>query len=236
MDTAALVFAQIPGWSVAGIALQRNTLLPVAGLAVLGGALLVLLFRRWGRSRPLAKCVALSVFAHILLLASACGVQLFPDTPRPGSGSGLSIDGRGHRRRAPADRRTTTRHAARRHPARNDRAVRAQNESGANNVPQPPPLPDLAPQMIEPPALAEAPVETAAPSEPPELLPGPPVETPSAPAPAPPTIPPIAEQLVPPNTAEPQRLPVAETTPAPRCISRISRPHRPPRLATTCSG
>ena len=90
MDTAGPVFAQIPGWGVAGIALQLTPCCWWRAWAPLGGGLLILLFTRWGQARPLAKCVALSVFAHILLLAFACGVRLFNDLPardREGSSS-----------------------------------------------------------------------------------------------------------------------------------------------------
>ena len=81
MNTAGPDFAHIPGWGVAGLALQWNTVLLLAGLCTLAGGLLVLLFTRWGHARPLAKCVALSVFAHLLLLASACGIRLFNGPP-----------------------------------------------------------------------------------------------------------------------------------------------------------
>ena len=83
MSTAAPVFAYLPGWGFAGLALQLNTVLLAAGLITLSGGLLVLLFTRWGQARPLAKCVALSVFAHLLLLASACGIRMFNEPPGP---------------------------------------------------------------------------------------------------------------------------------------------------------
>ena len=37
------------------------------GLAVLTLALLILTRTRWGQAKPLGKCVALSIFAHVLL-------------------------------------------------------------------------------------------------------------------------------------------------------------------------
>ena len=82
MSTAAPVFAHLPGWGFAGLALQLNTVLLLAGLVTLSGGLLVLLFTRWGQAKPLAKCAALSVFAHLLLLISACGIRC--STNRPG--------------------------------------------------------------------------------------------------------------------------------------------------------
>ena len=52
MDTAVRVVAPISGWCTSGIALQTSALPLVAGLGLLGGSLLILLFRRWGRGRP----------------------------------------------------------------------------------------------------------------------------------------------------------------------------------------
>lgn len=46
------------------------------GLVTLTIALLVLMSTRLGQARPVSKCVALSVFAHILFLAYAYGTQL----------------------------------------------------------------------------------------------------------------------------------------------------------------
>lgn len=46
------------------------------GLASLTLALLILMGTRWGQVRPVSKCVALSVFAHVLFLAYAYGTNL----------------------------------------------------------------------------------------------------------------------------------------------------------------
>ena len=46
------------------------------GMALLTVILLVLMRTRWGRSRPMRKCVVLSVFAHLLLLAYAATVEI----------------------------------------------------------------------------------------------------------------------------------------------------------------
>jgi hypothetical protein len=54
------------------------------GLAVLTVALVLLLRTRWGQTKPLSKCVALSVFAHILFLAYASGTKLVFDHPGGG--------------------------------------------------------------------------------------------------------------------------------------------------------
>ncbi|MCU0961060.1 MAG: hypothetical protein MUF48_13225 [Pirellulaceae bacterium] len=51
------------------------------GVALLAGALLVLARTRWGQSQPLSKCVALSVFAHLLLFLYAHGTRLLSDAP-----------------------------------------------------------------------------------------------------------------------------------------------------------
>ncbi len=47
-----------------------------AGLALLTVSLLVLMQTRWGRSRPLRKCVVLSVLAHLLLLGYAATIKI----------------------------------------------------------------------------------------------------------------------------------------------------------------
>jgi len=53
------------------------------GLAIVTIALLILMRTRWGQARPLSKCVALSVFAHVLLMAYAYGTIFDTDTPPP---------------------------------------------------------------------------------------------------------------------------------------------------------
>ena len=51
------------------------------GLGVLTVSLLILMRTRWGQAKPLSKCVALSVFAHILLAGYAYGTRLIFDPP-----------------------------------------------------------------------------------------------------------------------------------------------------------
>jgi hypothetical protein len=53
------------------------------GLAVLTVTLLVLARTRWGQSRPLRKCVLLSLLAHILLAGYATTVQIVAAYPLP---------------------------------------------------------------------------------------------------------------------------------------------------------
>lgn len=53
----------------------------VAGLGLLALMLLALMLTRWGQAKPLSKCIALSMLAHILLMAYAYGVRLFDDVP-----------------------------------------------------------------------------------------------------------------------------------------------------------
>jgi len=52
-----------------------------AGLAVFSVTLLVLMQTRWGQSRPLRKCLVLSVLAHLLLAGYATTVQIVSATP-----------------------------------------------------------------------------------------------------------------------------------------------------------
>lgn len=56
----------------------------LAGLAVLVIALLVLMRTRWGEVKPLSKCMALSIFAHVLLIVYAYYLQTFVAVPLPG--------------------------------------------------------------------------------------------------------------------------------------------------------
>ncbi|MBN1590956.1 MAG: hypothetical protein JW888_15690 [Pirellulales bacterium] len=56
-----------------------------AGLAALSITLLVLIRTRWGQSRPLRKCLVLSLLAHLLLAGYATTVQIWSLGPRPGA-------------------------------------------------------------------------------------------------------------------------------------------------------
>ena len=47
-----------------------------AGLGALTIALLVLMRTRFGQARPLSKCLALSIYAHVLLMTYAYGTKL----------------------------------------------------------------------------------------------------------------------------------------------------------------
>ena len=53
-----------------------------AGLAALTVVLLVLMRTRWGQSRPLRKCLVLSLLAHLLLAGYATTVQIVASTPQ----------------------------------------------------------------------------------------------------------------------------------------------------------
>jgi len=63
------------------------------GLAALTIALLVVSWTRWGQSRPMSKCIALSVFAHLLFIGFAYVTNLFvePGPPHRRGGPPLSI-------------------------------------------------------------------------------------------------------------------------------------------------
>ncbi len=52
-----------------------------AGLAVLTVILLILMRTRWGQSRPLRKCVVLSILAHLLFVGYATTVQVVSGSP-----------------------------------------------------------------------------------------------------------------------------------------------------------
>jgi hypothetical protein len=53
------------------------------GISLLGLALLILMLTRWGQVKPISKCIVLSVFAHLLLMASAYCVRTFHEAPLP---------------------------------------------------------------------------------------------------------------------------------------------------------
>lgn len=51
------------------------------GLVIFAITFLVVMVTRWGQAKPLSKCIGLSVFAHILLMAFAYGTQLLTNEP-----------------------------------------------------------------------------------------------------------------------------------------------------------
>lgn len=53
-----------------------------AGLAFLTMALIVISRTRWGQAKPLSKCVALSLYAHVLFMGYAYGTKLIFDPPQ----------------------------------------------------------------------------------------------------------------------------------------------------------
>lgn len=216
MNIAAQVFAHLPGWGVAGLALSWNIVLLAAGLVTLGGGLLVLLFTRWGQARPLAKCVALSVFAHLLLLTSACGIRLFHELPAPSSEHVIQLSlvdvGDDSAQDQPQD------------PARPPEESPAEtadtpapSELDDDEVPQPPRVPDTM----------SPPTELAAAAAAPHLLPDPLAE---ASSPAELDRPQSLSDVVPPGppVTEPPRRTLAESQPTP--TFRISD-QRSPRAA-----
>jgi hypothetical protein len=73
------LFAQIGQWLAKLAEPRPQLILLAAGFGLLAITLLILSRTRWGQVRPLSKCVVLSVFVHVLLLAFACGVRLFAD-------------------------------------------------------------------------------------------------------------------------------------------------------------
>ncbi len=61
------------------------------GLALLTISLLVLMRTRWGQVKPLSKCVALSIFAHVLLGGYAYGTRLFIESPAILVGESINV-------------------------------------------------------------------------------------------------------------------------------------------------
>ena len=61
-----------------------------SGVAVLWLSLLILMMSRWGQARPLSKCVALSVLAHLMLLGYAAYLTI-PNPPQVVGPTGSSV-------------------------------------------------------------------------------------------------------------------------------------------------
>jgi len=207
MNHPAPVFALLPGWGLVGLAWQFNTVLLVAGLVTLGGGLLVLLFTRWGQVRPLIKCVALSVFAHLLLLASACGIRLFDTPPAPLREQVIRLSMlEADERLCEADPEQPEMPPAPSPPE----PIPEPAERVADEV-SPPPTPAASAEAVpSPPDLLATPTPPAAPVDPPELLSS---QTPDAPEPT--DSPADVPEPLPPPVAEPQRLPLAAAAPPP---------------------
>jgi hypothetical protein len=61
------------------------------GMAMLSLALITLMWTRWGHDKPLSKCIALSVFAHFLLVGYAYMTNLFIDVPGQGGDGSIHV-------------------------------------------------------------------------------------------------------------------------------------------------
>jgi hypothetical protein len=66
-----------------GFSHRNVALLLWAGLALLTISLSVLSRTRWGQAQPMAKCVFLSIYAHLLMGGYAYTTRLFVDVPPP---------------------------------------------------------------------------------------------------------------------------------------------------------
>src|SRR6185436_242706 len=73
------------------------------GSLVLSIALVVLMWTRWGHSRPLQKCAALSLLVHLMLAFLTMTVRIVAGDGGGGGGGGVPI-----RVRIVQDRGTTT--------------------------------------------------------------------------------------------------------------------------------
>lgn len=81
MTPAALAMAGTGGWLNAVHERLPATFILWGGLISLSIALIVLMRTRWAQSRPVACCVVLSVFAHVLLFSYAYGTRLIMAVP-----------------------------------------------------------------------------------------------------------------------------------------------------------
>src|SRR5258707_11277040 len=64
------------------------------GSLVLSIALVVLMWTRWGQSRPLQKCAALSLLVHLMLAFLTMTVRIVAGDGGGGGGGGAPIRGR----------------------------------------------------------------------------------------------------------------------------------------------
>ena len=75
------IFAEAFDWATLPHLSRTWSLVIWIGLIVLTISLLVLTRTRWGQSKPISKCIALSVFAHLLLLIYAYCTHLWTAPP-----------------------------------------------------------------------------------------------------------------------------------------------------------
>ena len=61
------------------------------GMGVLGLGLLILISTRWGHAKPVSKCVALSLLAHVLLGGFAYGTKFIQDLPTIAQGEPIRL-------------------------------------------------------------------------------------------------------------------------------------------------
>ena len=78
-------------WSRLTLPDHSSWLAIVAGLLGLAMAVAVLARLRWIQSRPIATCVVLSIFAHVLLIAVAYTMRLFDSSSRPLGAQTVSV-------------------------------------------------------------------------------------------------------------------------------------------------
>jgi hypothetical protein len=70
---------------------RSQTVVLLVGLGTLVIALLVLMRTRWGQAKPISKCIALSVFAHLLLIFYAYFIRTVVKVPIPGPDEVVSV-------------------------------------------------------------------------------------------------------------------------------------------------
>lgn len=151
------------------------------GCAILTVSLIVLMCTRWGQSRPLAKCAALSLNAHFLLLMYAYGTHVFFGPPASQYGTTINV---GARVRFEQDVEEAAVADAPQEPV----SIPSEDPPQVAESPAPPPLLPAKPRTVEPeevspvaePKPAEEPPQVAANDPPPE--PPPPVAPPQPPA------------------------------------------------------
>lgn len=165
-----------------------------SGLVIVFIALSVLIWTRLGQARPIAKCVVLSLLAHVLLLIYACSTKVLYGPPGKWYGQEITIrltDAADDAEAAP-------------HPAANAKPWEQSGESGLPLIErQPGETSDLASQSPTA-AAPPVPIESSEPAprndvatavQPPQAPSQPPESVPAKVADSPPEMPPLADLL-----------------------------------------
>jgi len=194
MDRVKHFVAEIGNWSDLLSQPRGQAVTLLLGLGALALCLLVLMLTRFGQVKPLSKCIVLSVFAHVLLMAYAYGIRFLNETPPKPREEVITVTLVAPEHQPPEKEQPE---APTPESTNQTSAFLAESETLPDSVaPTEPARLDAEPQEAEP-LEAPAPV----PGEPPAADPLPPLEQ---------------ADPEPPESPEPERLTVDTTDPTPK--------------------